>query len=69
MAIKLELINANRKGLKGYIVRMRLSKTETEKTLCPWKLSKIDFSGAFLEQNAHVTLISVFIVEITFNSI
>ena len=29
---------------------MRLSKTETEKTFSPWKLSKTDFSGADLQQ-------------------
>ena len=46
--LSLKILIARNKGLKGYIARLILSKTETGKTLSPWKLSKTDFSGAFV---------------------
>ena len=46
--LSLKILIARNKELKGYIARLILSKTETEKTFSPWKLPKKDFSGAFV---------------------
>ena len=46
--LSLKILIARNKELKGYIARLILSKTETEKTFSPWKLPKRDFSGAFV---------------------
>ena len=46
--LSLKILIARNKRLKGYIARLILSKTETEKTFSPWKLPKRDFSGAFV---------------------